>query len=73
MLIYRMAYLPQEGMFKLMPTDLELGIYKHEESVDDGICDASQSFMWESQKYSLGDFVYLHPRCGYQHCHSMVK
>lgn len=65
MLIYRMAYLPQEGMFKLMPPDLELGSYKHEECANDGMIDNSNtSFMWDCQMYSVGDFVYLNPRYG---------
>lgn len=66
MLIYRMAYLPQEGMFKLMPTNLDLGTYIHEQTVSDGISDESgETFVWEGQKYCVGSFVYLNPR----YCH----
>lgn len=63
MLIYRMAYLPQDGMFKLMPNDLELGTYKHEDACQEGLFnDSDISFVWGAQKYSVGDFVYLNPR-----------
>jgi hypothetical protein len=65
-LLYRMAYLPQDGMFRLMPADLRLGTYVREAESTDAVASevgGSARFMWEGQQYRVGDFVYLLPRC----------
>ena len=64
-LLYRMLYLPEEGMFKLMPEDLRLGCYLHETEDKDGdvVDDKVKKFMWEGQQYRVGDFVYLLATC----------
>ena len=65
-LLYRMLYLPSDGMFKLIPGDLGLGKYVQEEEDSDGLVsdvDKTKRFMWEGQQYRVGDFVYLLARC----------
>jgi hypothetical protein len=59
-MLYRMLYLPEEGMFKSMPEDLRLGCYIHDEKDEDGLVGDSKArdFMWEGQQYRIGDFVY---------------
>jgi hypothetical protein len=59
-MMYRMLYLPEEGMFKTMPEDLCLGCYIHDEKDEDGLVDKSKvkAFMWEGQQYRIGDFAY---------------
>lgn len=59
--LFRMLYLPQEGMFKLMPEDLQLACYIHEAEDEDGLAanGTTKAFMWEGQQYRVGDFVYL--------------
>jgi hypothetical protein len=60
-MLYRMLYLPHEGMFKLMPDDLRLGCYIHDKEDKDGVVleDKTKMFMWEGQQYRVGDFVYV--------------
>ena len=64
-LLYRMLYLPEDGMFKLMPDELKLGRYLPEEEDVDGVVqeDKTKRFMWEGQQYRVGDFVYLLATC----------
>ena len=64
-LLYRMLYLPEDGMFKLMPDELELGRYLPEAEDVDGVVqeDKTKRFMWEGQQYRVGDFVYLLATC----------
>ena len=64
-LLYRRLYLPQEGMFRVLPADMKLGCYQHEALDCDGVVQepAHSKFMFEGQQYCVGDFVYLHPRC----------
>jgi hypothetical protein len=59
-MLYRMLYLPEEGMFKSMPDDLRLGCYLHDEKDEDGFIKdvKTKEFMWDDQQYRIGDFVY---------------
>lgn len=64
-LLYRMLYLPEEGMFRLLPKDLRLGCYLHEEEDKDGeiVDEKVKKFLWDGQQYRVGDFVYLLATC----------
>ena len=62
-MLYRMLYLPQEGMFRLLPEDLRAGCYLHEAEERSGLKDAGGAFMCEGQQYRVGDFVYLLAQC----------